>query len=88
MDARCSGRQIAQVEGELVEVNADLVREARERQKADERRANQIEEHSAESYEELVKIGMKRGYDNPAHWAGIKWGLRKQKGKRRERKSA
>ena len=51
-------RKIEEVAGDLEEVNADLVR-----------RARQIEQARAKSYEELVQLGRSRGYQKPEAWA-------------------
>lgn len=54
-------REIEQVEGSLQRISPEEAR----RQKI----ARRIEQGTAETFEDLVKIGQSRGYKNPAAWA-------------------
>lgn len=56
------GRFVEQEDGDLQEIDKDAARKARK-----------AEEWQAESFDELVAIGRKRGYDNPEKWAGFLW---------------
>lgn len=61
-------REVEQVDGELVEVDAEKMRLEMKRQQG-----------MAWSFEELVAIGVKRGYRNAAGWAKIIWNYRQLK---------
>ncbi len=52
------GRKIAEVEGDLVEIDPDLVR-----------RQRVVEQSRARSLDDLVKLATARGYKSPAKWA-------------------
>lgn len=52
------GRQVEEVDGELVEVDPKVLRAQRKR-----------EERNAQTYEELVALGYARGYRYPEKWA-------------------
>lgn len=43
------------------------------------RRQRKIEEWQADTYEKLVALGVKRGYDNPQYWARLKIQIRSKK---------
>lgn len=51
-------RKIEEVEAELQEIDLDAVRQQRKREQA-----------SAQTLEDLVRVGRERGYKNPAAWA-------------------
>ena len=61
-------RHVAQVSGELEEIDLDAVRKARNREQA-----------GAQSIEALIELGKKRGYKYPAKWAAHVWTARKRK---------
>lgn len=69
------GREIAQVEGDLMEVDPDLVRQARE----EEKRSRRMEEGMCRSMQDFHTLAVQRGYDNPHAWARIRWAARKGK---------
>jgi len=66
------GREIETVEGELSEVDIEM-----------QRQAARIEQASAQSLDELIRIGTLRGYRNPAAWATHVWTARAAKIKQR-----
>ncbi len=60
-----ASREIEEKAGELVEINAQLLR----KQKLNEQR-------SCRSLEELIELGKRRGYKNPGWWAKQYWDAR------------
>jgi uncharacterized Zn finger protein (UPF0148 family) len=60
-------RTVAEVEGELAEIDREQARQQRERR---------TEQGMAQSLEELIAIATKRGYKNPAWWAAKVLGSR------------
>lgn len=64
------GRELKQVEGQLMKLSAEEV--------AYQKRAAQIEQATTETYEDLVKLGLSRGYKNPKAWARHVYNNRKK----------
>ena len=62
---RTEVRELQQVEGELVELDKALLMRQRKR-----------EQGSAQSLEELIRLGAQRGYKNPRAWAQHVWNAR------------
>lgn len=62
LSAGLGGRVVEQKEGDLQEVDRAAIRKAKSK-----------EEWAAESFEELVKIGERRGYRRPEEWAAHVW---------------
>lgn len=75
------GRQIQVVDGELEEVNPDLVRQAREEEKRSRQIIEKMEERECKTLTDWVRLGKKRGHGNG--WAKIMW---KVKGKKMTQK--
>jgi superfamily II DNA or RNA helicase len=61
-------REVAQVEGELVEVDPKLLQ-----------RQRRFEQSRAETLEDIIALGTQRGYKNPKKWAEFIWNARQQK---------
>lgn len=59
-----TGRELKHEEGELGEVKGEAAEFLRRKRKAEERRAT--------TYEDFVRIGEDRGYENPKAWARIR----------------
>lgn len=65
-----SYREISQVEGELTEIN--------QKQLALKLKYKQ-EQGQAKGYQDLLALAQRRGYKNPAGWAGAVWNARQKK---------
>ena len=63
-------RVIDQEDGELVEVDPDLIR-----------RQRRAEQGQAQTIEELVAVGIKRGFKRPRLWAQHVWRARRSRGR-------
>jgi len=70
------GRELEVEDGELVEIDKEQV-------KRDARR----EQHEANSLDELIELGQKRGYKNPQKWAAHVYTSRIEKSKQKEREA-
>lgn len=68
-------RIIQTVQGDLLETDKEAIRAAQEAEKKEKR----MQQGMAETEEELVEIGRRRGYKNPHFWAKKVWGSRKPK---------
>lgn len=66
-------RQIEHVDGDLQEIDKDAVRKSKK-----------LEEWSCETFEDLVKLGKRRGYGKAEEWAGHIWTLRERARKEKE----
>ena len=61
-----TGRKVEQIDGELVEIDKAVMR----------RRAN-VDQARAQTLDDLIELGRKRGYKNPAFWASKIWTSRR-----------
>lgn len=68
-----AGREVEEVENDMVEVDKDAIK-----------RQERKEQGSAQTLDALIALGVKRGYKNPAKWAGYIYTAREAK----KRKSA
>lgn len=73
--APMAAREVEQVDGVLEEVDPVALREARKR-----------EERAAESIEDLMTLGKKRGYSHPVQWAAHILSIRKKEEAERDRR--
>lgn len=69
------GRAVQVVDGELTEVNVELLR-------AQQQRQARREQGSADSIDKLIALGRARGYKNPGAWARFVLRAREQKRRR------
>jgi hypothetical protein len=60
------GRKLEEVDGTLEEIKAQ-----------EERILKRKEQSSAQTFDDLVKVGVARGYKNPSAWAHHVWTARK-----------
>lgn len=65
-------REVEQREGELAEVDLAAIK-----------RQRKVEEWKAETVDDLVKIGIERGYKNPGYWAQMRFRGKQQAAERR-----
>lgn len=65
-----SPREVAQVDGELQEVDAEALR-----------RQRNAEQGKAQSLQDLIAVGKSRGYQRPEAWAKYVWRARMMKGR-------
>lgn len=61
-----NGREIDEMDGELVKVD----KEALKREKQEQKYQNLREQQQAETMDDLIKLAQARGYKNPVGWAG------------------
>lgn len=66
-----AGRQVEQQDGELREVTGEVAELLRQRRKAEERRAK--------TFDDFVRLGRERGYNNPEAWARIRMKFRERR---------
>lgn len=69
-------RKVEQADGELIELTAAgraVLKQKAEQEKAKARRARFSAEHKCQTIEELVQLGVERGYQYPAQWAERRW---------------
>lgn len=65
---RIEGRELEEIEGVLAEIDIERAR-----------KAERIEQGRADTLEALIAIGQRRGYRNPAAWAGHVWKARQRR---------
>jgi len=68
--------EIEHVDGDLQEIDREAVK-----------RAKKMEEWECRSFEELLALGKRRGYNNPEGWSGHMWTLRERARKEKEFKA-